>query len=171
MQKEVLLSPKYDFNFIGGDKNSFTFQTVHKLTYEITFKPTFCLFGEDSSFAPYTFEFSIILVDNPADKLPQLDKAILPTIASIFADFFEKAPDTIAIYICDSSDGRQLIRHKKIDTWFYYYKHIFVKIDSQFLQKYGTIYPVSLIIKEYHPFRTQIFDEFLNVVNGYNAGK
>jgi hypothetical protein len=28
-----------------------------------------------------------------------------------------------------------------------------------------------LIIKENNPFRTQIFDEFLNVVNGYNVGK
>ena len=171
MQKEVSSSPKYDFDFIGGDKNSYTFQTVHKLTYEITFKPTPYLFGESSPFAPHTFEFSIILVNNPAEKLPPLDKAILPTVASIFADFFEKSPDTIAIYICDSSDGRQLIRHKKFDAWFYYYEHIFVKVDSGFKETDGTFYPVSLIIKETHPFGAQIFDEFLNVMRGYNVGK
>lgn len=171
MQKKASLSQAYEYNFIGGEKNSYSFETIHQLTYEITFKPTPYLFGESSPFAPHTFEFSIILVNNPAKKLSPLDKAILPTVASIFADFFENAPDTIAIYLCDSSDGRQLIRHKKFDAWFYYYEHIFVKIDSGFKETDGTEYPVSLIIKETHPFRTQIFDQFLDVVRGYNVGK
>lgn len=171
MQKKESLSLAYEYYSIGGEKNAYSFETIQELTYEITFKPTPYLFGEGSPFAPHTFEFSIILVNNPADKLPRLDKAILPTIASIFGDFFVKAPDNIAIYICDSTDGRQLIRHKKFDAWFYYYQHIFVKINSGFKETDGNFYPVSLIIKETHPSGVQIFDEFLNVMKGYNTGK
>jgi Family of unknown function (DUF6169) len=171
MQKKESLSLAYEYNFIGGEKNTFSFETIHELTYEVTFKSTPYLFGEDSIFAKYTFEFSIILVNNSFEKNPPPDAKIPPTIAAIFTEFFDDAPDNIAIYICDSSDGRQLVRRKKFDLWFSYYEHTFVKIDSGFKETDGTQYPVSLIIKETHPFRTQIFDEFLNVVNGYNADK
>jgi hypothetical protein len=172
MQKEESLFQAYDFEYKGGANNAYTFQTENRISYSITFKPTFYLFGEDSVFSKNTFEFSIIVIANPTDKTPPLDKAIPPTIALIFKDFYENAPETIAVYICDSSDGRQLLRQRKFNDWFNYYQgELFVKIDSGFKETDGTQYPVSLIIKETHPFRTQIFDEFLNVVNGYNAGK
>jgi hypothetical protein len=172
MQKEESSFQAYDFEYKGGDNNDYTFQTGNGISYSITFKPTFYLFGEDSVFSKNTFEFSIIILINPTEKTPPLDKAIPPTIASIFKDFYENAPETIAIYICDSLDGRQFLRKRKFDDWFQYYKgKLFIKIDSGFKETDGTQYPVSLIIKETHPFRTQIFDEFLNVVNGYNADK
>jgi len=172
MQKEESSFQAYDFEYKGGANNAYTFQTGNGISYSITFKPTFYLFGEDSVFSKNTFEFSIIILINPTEKTPPLDNAIPPTIPSIFKDCYENAPETTAIYICDSSDGRQLLRKRKFDDWFEYYKgQLFIKIDSGFKETDGTQYPVSLIIKESHPFRTQIFDEFLNVVNGYNAGK
>jgi Family of unknown function (DUF6169) len=172
MQKEESLFQAYNFEYEGGVNNAYTFQTESKISYSITFKPTFYLFGKDSVFSQNTFEFSILVVTNPTNKTPPLDKSISPTIASIFKDFYENAPETIAIYICDSSDGRQLLRKRKFNDWFEYYKgETFVKIDSGFKETDGTEYPVSLIIKGTNPFRTQIFDEFLNVVNGYSADK
>lgn len=172
MQKEESLFQGYNFEYKGGINNAYTFQTENRISYSITFKPTFYLFGEDSILSPNTFEFSILVLVNPTDKTPPLDKAIPPTIASIFKDFYENAPETIAIYICDSSDGRQLLRKRKFDDWFDYYKgELFVKIDSGFKETDGTQYPVSLIIKETNPFRTQIFEEFLKVIKGYNTDK
>ena len=172
MQKEESLFQAYNFDYKGGQNNGYTFQTVAGISYLITFKPTTYLFGEESIFSPNTFEFSIIVLMNSTGKNPPLDKAIPPTIAAIFADFYENATDTIAIYICDSSDERQLLRKRKFDQWFEFYKgQLFVKIDAGFKENDGSIYPVSLIIKENNPFRTQIFDEFLNVINGYNVGK
>ena len=172
MQKEESSFQGYSFEYEGGINNAYTFQTGSKISYSITFKPTFYLFGEDSIFSQNTFEFSILVLANPTDKTPPLDKAIPPTIAAIFKDFYENAPETIAIYICDSSDGRQLLRRRKFDDWFEYYKgELFIKIDSGFKEIDGSEYPVSLIIKGTNPFRTQIFDEFLNVVDKYNTGK
>jgi Family of unknown function (DUF6169) len=172
MQKEELLSQRYNHRFIGGEKNAFSFETVHKVTYEVTFKSSPYIFSEDSDFAQYTFEFSIVLVNNPSEKNPPPDAKIGPTIAAIFTDFYENSPRTIAIYICDSSDGRQLLRQRKFNDWFNYYKgQRFLKLDAEFKETNGTQYPVSLIIKYNHPYRVQILDEFLNVVYGYNAGK
>ncbi len=34
------LSPKYDFEFAGGQFNSYLFETTHKIVYEVTFKPS-----------------------------------------------------------------------------------------------------------------------------------
>ena len=172
MQEEELLSQAYDFEYKGDGNNAYTFQTENRISYSVTFKPTFYLFGEDSVFSKNTFEFSILILVNPTGKTPQLDRRIGPTIASIFTDFYENSPKTIAIYICDSSDGRQLLRQRKFNDWFNYYKGPrFVKLDAEFKETNGTTYPVSLIIKHNHPYRVQIFDEFLNVVYGYNAGK
>ena len=172
MQKKESSFQAYDFDYKGGQNNGYTFQTVAGISYLITFKPTTYLFGEESIFSLNTFEFSIIVLLNSTGKNPPLEKAISPTIAEIFKDFYENAPDTIAIYICDSSDRRQLLRKRKFDEWFEFYKgQLFVKIDAGFKEDDGSVYPVSLIIKEHNPFRAQIFDEFLNVINGYNVGK
>ena len=172
MQKKESSFQAYDFDYKGGQNNGYTFQTVAGISYLITFKPTTYLFGEESIFSLNTFEFSIIVLLNSTGKNPPLEKAISPTIAEIFKDFYENAPDTIAIYICDSSDRRQLLRKRKFDEWFEFYKgQLFVKIDAGFKEDDGSVYPVSLIIKEQNPFRVQIFDEFLNVINGYNVGK
>jgi hypothetical protein len=171
MQKKESLSQNYEFSFLGGEKNSFTFQTLNGDTYEILFKPTPYLFNENSIYSQNTYEFSIILASNPSNNNPPTDLKIPATIAKIFSYFFDNSDDTVTIYICDSSDGRQLARQRKFDHWYSYYNNIFVKIDAKFEEIDGTIIPVSLIIKESNPFRTQIFDEFLNVVHGYNSDK
>ncbi len=171
MQKEELSSPNYEFRFIGGSKNSYTFQTINQVTYEIVFKPTPYLFGESAIFSYFTYEFSIILVNNPMDREPPVDLKIPPTIAAIFTDFFNNAADTVVIYICDSSDGRQVFRKRKFDRWFEHYKYSFIKIDSSFDEADGTHYPVSLILKERNPFRNEICAQFMNIVGGFNQNK
>ncbi len=171
MKKEEHQSSRYDFKWVGGQFNTYFFDTTHQVRYEVVFKPTPYLFGEDSIFSFYTFEFSILVAQNPTNKL-LFDSLIAPTIAAIFADFYHNSPETIAIYICDSSDNRHLTRMKKFNRWFEYYKgDSFVKIDSGFKESDGTLYPVSLIIKEKNPFRVQIFEAFLNVIDGYNSDK
>jgi Family of unknown function (DUF6169) len=171
MQKEELLSQSYNFLFTGGENNAYSFLTTNRDSYRITFKPTPYLFNENSIYSHQTFEFSIILAENPTGINPPIDNKIPFTIASIFSDFFENSDITVAIYICDSSDGRQLARQRKFDNWYSFYSNVFIKIDGKFKESDGTIIPVSLIIKENNPFRTQIFDEFLNVVHGYNSNK
>lgn len=172
MRREESQYLGYSFEFNGGIKNVYSFQTVLGCDYNITFKPTPYLFGENAVFSYFTYEFSIVLAKNPMDKEPPVDLKIPPTIAAIFSDFFNKTFYTVVVYICDSSDGRQIFRKRKFDRWFEYYKgDSFIKIDASFDETDGNNYPVSLILKERNPFRNEICTQFMNIVGGFNEAK
>ena len=47
MSEEAHPLSGYNFNFAGGIHNSYLFITLQKITYEILFKPTPYLFGDD----------------------------------------------------------------------------------------------------------------------------
>ncbi|SEN74402.1 hypothetical protein SAMN05216436_1218 [bacterium A37T11] len=46
---------RYDFENLGGHKNSYVFITKANLVYEIRFTATPYLFGEDLKFADYIY--------------------------------------------------------------------------------------------------------------------
>jgi hypothetical protein len=172
MQQEESSSPNpnYNFDFLGGIDNSYSFQTQNEFVYEILFRPTPYLFGETSIYGDLIYEFIIRVARNNSNKKqPPFDALVAPTIAAIFTDFYEKAPLTIAIYICDSSDNRQLIRQAKFNRWFEYFdKDDFTKLDDTIRESDGTIYPVSLTVKYNNPHRKAIFWAFLETIEGYN---
>ena len=162
----------YEFEFIGGSQNSYTFQTVNLIIYEIKFTPTPYLFGENSPFASHVYEFSIIVADNPTDTNPAFDDRTSPTIAAIFTAFYERSNELIIIYICDSSDGRQLIRQRKFNYWFYFFvQEDFVKYDDTIHDIGGESYPVTIILKEQNPYKIQIISDFITAISGYNSEK
>ena len=78
----------YEFVLIGGLQNSYLFQTINLIVYEIKFIPTPYLFGENSPFSPNVFEFSITVAENPANTNPAFDNRTPHTIAAIFTDLF-----------------------------------------------------------------------------------
>jgi hypothetical protein len=116
MKKEELLSSefdkqlKYDYEYGGGIFNSYVFQTNTRIIYEVLFKPSGYIFQENVSFHDDTYEFSILVTDNPNCQNPPLDKLIPNTIASIFTDFFQKR-ESIVVYICKTSDFRAMSRN------------------------------------------------------------
>lgn len=58
MQQEELSSPnqKYDFQFLNGEENTYSFQTRNEFVYEVLFRPTPYLFGESSLYADLVYE-------------------------------------------------------------------------------------------------------------------
>jgi hypothetical protein len=60
---EPLLS-SYNFSFAGGIHNSYLFVTLKQITYEIQFKPTPYLFGENFVIANEIVELVIKVIDN-----------------------------------------------------------------------------------------------------------
>lgn len=175
MQRRVSLflsGMNYEFAYIGGPKNSYTFQTIGLIIYEIKFTPTPYLFGENSLLGSHIYEFSIIVADNQTARNPAFDERTSHTIAAIFTHFYERSDEYITIYICDSSDGRQLTRQRKFNYWFYYFvKNDFVKYDDTIRDSAGEKYPVSLILKDQNPYKAQIISEFIALVSGYNLDK
>lgn len=169
MKKEEQPSSGYDFVFMGFESNSYFFETDSKITYEIQFKPTPYLFNEKYEFANLTFEFVISVIYNPLQGRPPLDGNTSRTIAKIFEDFYQKFNNIVTIYICESSDNRQMVRHRKFNIWFEeFHENMFLKIDTVFTDTQGIRVPSSLIIKKDNPFRTQIFDEFVKISDSFN---
>ncbi|MDZ7900962.1 MAG: DUF6169 family protein [Arcicella sp.] len=116
-----------------------------------------------------TYEFAIEVADNPLQGRPPLDARIPITIASIFIDFFERFTEPLVIYICDSSDSKQLARQRKFNTWFAEFKRPeFFKVEANLLDKNGNPIPSSLILKLSNPFFMQIIEEFKMIIEGYS---
>ncbi|MEI7587740.1 DUF6169 family protein [Runella sp.] len=175
MQNEEFTSPnqRYSFNFLGGTDNIYSFQTKNEFAYEILFRPTPYLFGINSINSKFIYELIIrVARNNSSKKSPPFDQLVSPTIAEIFTNFYENAPKTIVIYICDSSDNRQLIRQAKFSRWFEYFdKNNFTKLDDSIRDSGGIIYPVSLIVKSNNPHKKAILLDFLEMIEGYNRNK
>lgn len=162
-QHDVL--QKYDYEFAGGIFNSYIFQTTNGIIYEVLFKPSGYIFKEKVTFEEDTFEFSILLTDNPTNKKPPLDKLIPNTIASIFSDFFHKK-ERIVVYICETSDFRAMARNRKFNQWFEWYKGTsFIKIDMQMGQDHkGETYFTSMIIRADNPNIGEVIVAFRNLI-------
>jgi hypothetical protein len=55
---------QYKYEFIGGLNNSFIFETVNKIVYEIKFKPSDYINLFDAEVSKYIFEFIIKVAIN-----------------------------------------------------------------------------------------------------------
>jgi Family of unknown function (DUF6169) len=174
MQQEEFSSQNqnYNYTFLGQKDNVYSFQTLNGVTYEVKFRPTPYLFGEDSIFASYSFELIIEVAANPTGKSPVFDTKVSRTVASIFEEFYLNSDQNITIYICESADNRQNIRKTKFDRWFQHFAPMnYSKFDDHFKDSSGEIYPVSLILKDTNPNRSTIISEFISIISGYNVGK
>ena len=106
------------------------------------------------------------------DKLPPLDRQIAPTIARIFEDFLQEK-EKIAVYTCETADGRHLARMRKFDAWFKDFNpDFFLKID-RFLKddKDDVIYFNSLILRQDNPFKNEILEAFESLIGGFEDEK
>ncbi len=157
---------KYDFIDAGGEYNSYFFKTESGIIYEVKFKEFFYLFKENYD----SYEFAIEVANNPIIGRPPLDYRLPITIAAIFTDFFDKIEQPSVVYICDSSDSKQLARQRKFNSWFYEFKQPnFFKIEGKLVDKNGEVIPSSLILKSSNPYFSQIIEEFRKIVEGYNV--
>jgi hypothetical protein len=170
MQNEEPQSSAYNFRFDGGETNSYFFDSNVGTTYAVLFKPSGYVFHKHPSIKEDVFEFVIDLVNKPIGRLPLADPLIEPTIARIFQDFFARR-GVVVVYICDSSDNRQAVRHRMFNRWFHRYRHLgFVKLDAEFLDPLGIIY-TSLIMHRSYRHRAEVIEAFFEVTDEANEGK
>ena len=160
----------YKFFFSAGINNSYFFETTDGIIYEIRFKPTPYLFHQEKSeISKSIFEFSILVEYNPKNKLPSTEKKIGETVVAIFLDFYKKNGDPISIYICDSSDGKELIRKRKFDNWFVEFNdENFIKIDETLIDHDNNKFPISLILSKSNPYRIEIIEAFIQIAINNN---
>jgi hypothetical protein len=154
----------YEFTFAGGEHNSFFFATDARIVYHVKFRNTSYIFDGHLDFEVSAFELIIQVEYNPTGKNPPLDAKIPFTIASIFMDFFQRIPEQVIIYICDSADTRQSARKRKFDQWVEFFKgNEFVKVNTTIIDIDGTRYHNALIIRKDNPNRLAITEAFINL--------
>jgi Family of unknown function (DUF6169) len=154
----------YDYIFIGGEENVCVFDTDNSITYEVKFRDSSYIFDGYSTKQIEAYEMSIAIIDNLDAMRPPLDPQVAETIALIFSYFFNENHKQIVIYICDSSDNRQLARKRKFDRWINHFGDDFVKIDAEIIDKENVIYYTSIILHANNPHRSYITEIFYNLV-------
>ncbi|MVM39540.1 hypothetical protein GO730_21290 [Spirosoma sp. HMF3257] len=164
---------KYDFIFVGGARNSYTFITDLLITYEIQFKPTPYLFGEEFVLANEIVELVIKVADNPTGRRPPLDSLIAPTVAAIINDFYQKSSLTITIFICDTADRKHEARWRKFNRWYDHFAATdYVRIDDAFRDpKEELLYHCALIAKRANPYLREVGLAFLDLMADFRADK
>ncbi len=155
----------YQFYFEGGKHNSYYFETNFGIIYEIKFKGTpYLLKDFPNEISKYIFELAILVEYNPTSKMPPEDKRVGATVVAIFKNFYEKYGNTLTIYICDSSDGKEFIRKRKFDQWFSLFNNeTFVKVDEMITDNNKKMFPISLIISKLNPNRKEIINSFIEI--------
>ncbi len=159
----------YDYIFLGGENNTYLFITTQQVVYELKFKPSSYIFGNQPPFTEFAFEFVIDVAANPLTRLPPLDAAIPATIATIFNDFF-RLKDTVVVYICENADGRAAVRHRKFDQWFEQFQPgrlSFVKFDYRFGSG-AEFFFTSLIMRIDNPRLADIITSFQQLSADYS---
>ena len=69
------------------------------------------------------------------------------TIVAILKEFLLKHDSNIALYICDSSDGRQDLRKRKFDQWYYKDQgNTFTKMNEAMRVSQGNLYFITIIL-------------------------
>jgi hypothetical protein len=159
--EELFLNEAYPF--INPESGLYLFDTDSKASYGIKFKPSPYIFGDDVPYGEYIYELSIYQYSH--NKSAGIDMKISYTIAAIFTHFYINSDEKIFIYICDSSEGKQLVRERKFSQWIeFFMSSSYIHIKERIVDNDGTIYPVSLIIKTKNPYRTDILNAFENLV-------
>ncbi len=143
-------SRAYPFRNIGGKNSTYGFITSNRVSYEVKFKPSEYLFGGETPFASFTYEFVIIQLGDNSVKT-RLDPRIPATVSEIMYDFF-KLREKIVLYICDNTDGKGAARDRKFDQWFSLYNRLFlVKMDFAIGYE-SNPYLTSLIMRIDNPY-------------------
>ena len=162
----------YSYEFIGGLNNSFSIVTESDVIYEIKFKPSNYLLEVDDLKNELVFEFVIEVLYKPENVALTLDKNLGPTINIIFKEFYASYFESVTVYICDSSDGKQFVRKRKFDYWFEYFNdNTFIKIDDIVLDSKQNEYPISFILKKGNPQYIEIINILTKIVDSNNEGK
>jgi hypothetical protein len=101
----------YHVTLSGED--TYIFSTEDGIVYEVGFLEDYMLN------LPNVYQFFIALKGNYSQRK---DDGIRLTILSIIEEFF-KEHDVLLDYICDTSDGKQVLRNRLFTHWFALYPH------------------------------------------------
>ena len=89
------------------------------------------------------------------------DKKVKATVIAIVEEFFN-ANKTTMLYLCSTSDGKQLMRGRLFRNWFdtYKYRNRFTMVTSTLVDEYGIDNVAAVIIRNDNPNLGKVLAEF-----------
>jgi hypothetical protein len=101
---------------IGSDEQGYFFTTDLNVTYRIVFDDLDQIFNQYPTLQGRVFSYSFYPLTDFTGKV-KADLRIKQTIAYSISNFFTKN-DNLIVFVCDSSDRREMCRKKLFDRWF-----------------------------------------------------
>lgn len=161
----------YGFVVDEDDTNTLAFETDYGLVYKVRFKNSGYVFAGYPELEPTVFELVIRLVLNKNRNRTPPDSRIAATVAEVLRLFLTRT-ERVIIYICDSSDLREVARARKFDGWYEYYRGIdFIKINRNIIDSSGEVYLTALIMRHDNPLKVRIFEAFDRLTSGQATDK
>lgn len=147
---------------------SYWFITEQNITYKVYFLDHSFVFGDYPAITCPVYSFNVEVDSGDISGSIQDDR-VGATIAAVVDLFFENV-ENVALYVCESLDGREMARKRKFDIWFFNYNDgTLLKEDSLAVVEGVDIYN-SIIIHKHNPQLTQIILAFKEL-NENNFGK
>ena len=89
------------------------------------------------------------------------DRKVKQTIVCILEEFFNANKSTM-LFLCSTSDGKQLMRGRLFKNWFdsYEYRSRFTMVTSTLVDEYGIDNVASIIIRNDNPRLGRVLAEF-----------
>lgn len=155
----------YSFIFEIEEHYAYYFKTDNAVIYHVKLVASDYLFKKEAPYSANAYEFIITVEDNPTGEKLKSDEKIPFTIEAIFDDFYSRFSETIVIYICDSSDAKQLVRQRKFAIWFWSLeRYDFFQLDTAVFDKEGIPIAISLIVKRDNRYFRSIIEEFQEAI-------
>ena len=143
------------------DDSVFVFVTKHGISYTVGFIP-------DTSFMEKgVYQF---FLTKTSGKKGRKDDEILETVRVIIEEFFAQE-ESVMLYICDTTDGRQASRDRLFRIWFYSYMgsaSYTMCTDTMTIDNIR--YFSSIILRSNHPMHNQVLNKFHDFIAEHNQG-
>ncbi len=143
------------------DDSVFVFVTKHGISYTVGFIP-------DTSFMEKgVYQF---FLTKTSGKKGRKDDEISETVRVIIEEFFAQE-ESVMLYICDTTDGRQASRDRLFRIWFYSYMgsaSYTMCTDTMTIDNIR--YFSSIILRSNHPMHNQVLNKFHDFIAEHNQG-
>lgn len=143
------------------DDSVFVFVTKHGISYTVGFIP-------DTSFMEKgVYQF---FLTKTSGKKGRKDDEISETVRVIIEEFFAQE-ESVMLYICDTTDGRQASRDRLFRVWFYSYMgsaSYTMCTDTMTIDNIR--YFSSIILRSNHPMHNQVLNKFHDFIAEHNQG-
>lgn len=150
------------YNIERTPEGSYSFHTPSGIVYLIDFEKS----KHFEAYPGSVYEISFWPKDNKRSKL---DHQIRNTLFHIVSQVLIKDNTCGVVFVCDSSDKKQLVRKKLFDKWFQAANtNWFLKIDTELHIGENEIYYNSLIMKTDNPFKKQLMECYTDSIDLYS---